>query len=100
MEYLANSLMNLSESGGTFTFNQQKNDYIYNVETPDGLLPASDNAFEFLRYIDTGISAGVCNVGNGYRSASIGFPIEVIKDEQDRVALLKAVLDFFSTTKH
>lgn len=93
-------IMQMTDFCTSFAFYQKPNDYIYNVETPDGLQPASDNAFEFLRYIDTGISAGVCNVGNGYRSASIGFPIEVIKDEQDRVALLKAVLDFFSTTKH
>lgn len=93
-------IMQMTDFCAPFAFYQKPNDYIYNVETPDGLQPASDNAFEFLRYIDTNISAGVCNVGNGYRSASIGFPIEVIKDEQDRVALLKAVLDFFSTTKH
>lgn len=96
MEYLANSLMNLSESGGTFTFNQQKNDYIYNVENPDGIAPASADAATFLRYSGSGISAGVCKKGACYRSVCIGFPIETILDPSGTASLMKVILEFFN----
>lgn len=95
VEYLANSLMNLSENGGPFTFNQQKNDYIYNVENPDGIAPASADAATFLRYSGSGISAGVCKKGTCYRSVCIGFPIETILDPSETASLMKVILEFF-----
>ena len=91
-----NKTMNLDTFSRTFDFYQRPNDYIYNVETPDGILPASDNASTFLRYTDTNIPAGVCFDGNGYRSVSLGFPIETIKRQEDRTALMKAIMMFFS----
>lgn len=78
-----------------FAFHQQPNSTIYHVETPDGLLPASKNATIFLRYNATNIPAGICNEGKGYRSISIGFPIETIKDDTERTALMKAIMDYF-----
>lgn len=95
VEYQTNSLMNLSESGGPFTFNQQKNDYIYNVENPDGIAPASADASTCLRYSGSGISAGVCKKGTCYRSVCIGFPIETILDPSETASLMKVILEFF-----
>ena len=80
-------------------FYQRPNDYIYNVETPDGLLPVSGNASSFLRYVDTGISAGVRFDGNGYRAVSIGFPLETIRDGGDLSALLGSIMNYFSSGK-
>ena len=75
-----------------FTFIRTPNPVIYNVESPDGLLPASSKAFTFLRYDDTGIPAGICNEGAGYRTACLGFPFEVIEDESVREELMKTLI--------
>lgn len=77
-------------------FHQEKNAYIYNVETPDGLMPGGDKSSTVLRYTDTNIGAGVCFDGNGYRTFCMGFPIETIKDAADRDKLFKAVFQYFS----
>ena len=49
-----------------------------------------------MRYTDTGISAGVCFEGNGYRAVSIGFPIETLKEEKDINNIISVTLEFFS----
>jgi hypothetical protein len=48
-----------------------------------------------LRYTDTGISAGVGYEGNGYRAMSLGFPIEVLKNEEDIDQIINITLEFF-----
>lgn len=77
------------------SFWQQENGSVYKVETPDGLLPASDKAASFLRYTDTDISAGICNEGKGYRSVCLGFPMETVKDKETLAGLVKAIMDYF-----
>ena len=84
--------MNLGS--GEITFHKDRNPKIYNVETPDGIVPSCDKARSFLRYTDTNISAGTCFEGNGYRSVCIGFPIEVIKDETQAADLMKGIMQF------
>lgn len=88
--------METSSLSQEIDFNQNSTDHIYKVETPDGLLPASGKASSFLRYADTDISAGVCNEGKGYRSVSVGFPIETITDESMMTGMMKAIMDFFA----
>ena len=95
---MQNKKMDFSAISCPIAFYQQPNDYIYNVETPDGILPANNAASIFLRYTDTDISAGVCFDGKGYRSASLGFPIEVIKDDDARTELMKVILNYFNNT--
>ena len=75
-------------------FHKDRNPFIYCVETPDGIVPASDKAQSFLRYSDTEISAGTCFEGEGYRTVCIGFPIEVIKGEQCTESLIKDIMKF------
>ncbi len=75
-------------------FHKDRNPFIYCVETPDGIVPASDKALSFLRYSDTEISAGTCFEGEGYRTVCIGFPIEVIKGEPCTVSLIKDIMKF------
>lgn len=94
-----NGKMDLSGFTGPFAFHQHPNDNIYNVETPDGILPASVAASTFLRYTDTNISAGVCFDGKGYRSVSIGFPIEVIKEDTARTEIMKTVMKYFDNNQ-
>jgi len=75
-------------------FHKDRNPFIYCVETPDGIVPASDKAQSFLRYSDTEISAGTCFEGEGYRTVCIGFPIEVIKEESCLEALIKDIMKY------
>ena len=78
-----------------FKFHNAYNEEVYFAETPDGLLPSNDKGSTFLRYSDTNISAGVCYEGNGYKTVSLGFPIEVIKQKEDMGSLMKTVMEFF-----
>ncbi len=75
-------------------FHKDRNPFIYCVETPDGIVPASNKALSFLRYSDTEISAGTCFEGEGYRTVCIGFPIEVIKGEPCTESLIKNIMKF------
>ena len=82
----------------------------YTVDNPDGIVPASEGAFAFLRYADTQIEAAVAYAGGyheqegdmfseggpawGYGAVSFGFPLEVLPDA-DLAAYLRAALDWF-----
>ncbi|MCR5003428.1 MAG: N-acetylmuramoyl-L-alanine amidase [Bacteroidales bacterium] len=81
---------------GGIAYQQAKFGKTYSVETADGLLPASENAAGFLRYEDTNINAGIVYIGNGYKAASIGFPIETITNEEKAAELVHELLKFFS----
>ena len=80
---------------GTFEFHNCVNPECYSVESPDGLEPASAAGKTVLRYTDTGISAGVGYEGNGYRAMSLGFPIEVLNNEEDIDQIINITLEFF-----
>jgi len=78
-----------------FSFNRDRTAGIYAVESPDGLMPASDKSSIFLRYTDTNVSAGVCFDSGTYKTVSLGFPLETVLDEKELLSLMKASLDFF-----
>ncbi len=83
--------------GRDMDFHNDINKECYCVETPDGIAPVSaKTGSTFLRYADTGISAGVCFEGKGYRTVSLGFPIETLKDEKDINDIIGTTLEFFS----
>lgn len=88
----SNGLLKLNAD--QISFHKDRNPLIYNVETPDGIVPASDRAQSFMRYTDTNISAGTCYEGNGYRTVCIGFPIEVIKDRGQMGTLIDDIMIF------
>ena len=48
-----------------------------------------------MRYTDTGISAGICHQGDGYKTVCLGFPIEALRDENDREQIIKTTIEFF-----
>ena len=62
----------------------------------DGISPASGKSRSFMRYADTGISAGICHEGNGYRTVCLGFPIETLDSEEDIDRIIRLTLEFFS----
>ncbi|MBR5856008.1 MAG: N-acetylmuramoyl-L-alanine amidase, partial [Bacteroidales bacterium] len=79
---------------GKFTFNNQLNDKIYIVETPDGLLPASKDAYTIFRYPGNNISAGVAYSGT-YNVVSLGFPIETLESSCQIDRLMEEITNFF-----
>lgn len=80
-----------SKDMGGFEFYMKHNPDRYCVETPDGIVPAN-GARTFLRYADTGISAGIIFKGKGYMTACLGFPIETIQKEEDINSLISNIL--------
>ncbi len=81
---------------GKVSYHNEINEECYCVESPDGIAPASDKGSTFLKYEDTGISAGVCHEGKGYRTVCLGFPVETLKEEDDINKIISITLDFFS----
>jgi hypothetical protein len=81
---------------GTLEICNEINSEQYCVESPDGILPGSKSASSFMRYTDSGISAGICNDGKGYRTVCLGFPIESLTSEKDIDNVINITLEFFS----
>lgn len=85
------------DSSDAFAYHNEMNPDSYCVETTDGIAPVSARTGStFLTYSDTGVSAAVCYEGNGYKSVSIGFPIETLKDKKDINDIISITLQFFS----
>lgn len=78
-----------------YAFHNTLNPHCYCVETPDGIVPASDSGATVMRYSDTNVSAGICHEGNGYRTVCLGFPIETLKSETDIDQIIRITLEFF-----
>ncbi len=92
---LRNRMLDLSDTSGMLPFRKDRNQVIYNVETPDGIVPSSENACTFLRYSDTDISAGTCFKTDTYRTVCLGFPIETLNDRNDMEVLIGSIMRFF-----
>ena len=71
------------------------NPHQYSVESPDGILPSGKGASSLMRYADSGITAGVCKEGNGYRTVCLGFPIESLTSEENINEIIGLTLEFF-----
>lgn len=92
---MKNAALDMTGSIGRMGFHRYRNKVIYNVETPDGIVPASDKSQTFLRYTDTNISAAVCFEAEHYKTACIGLPIEVLEKQSDINALIERILKYF-----
>lgn len=68
----------------------------YSVETPDGIAPASETGKVIMRYSDTGLPAGICHQGEGYRTICLGFPIEALKEDYDIDTIISNSLEYFN----
>lgn len=77
------------------TYNSQ-NAVSYCVEAPDGIAPASSDARTVLRYSDTSVPAGIVYQGKGYKTVCLGFPIEILKDNDDIRSVIASSLSFLS----
>lgn len=67
----------------------------YAAQSPDALWPMGENAFSAFAY-GGGQSAGVAFKGKDYRTVSMGFPFECIKNSDVRCRAMKALLDFLT----
>ena len=92
---MKNESIDMASKIGKTEFWKGRNSRIYNVETPDGIVPASEKSHTFLRYADTNISAAVCFDAGAYKTASLGFPIEVLKKQDDINAIVAEILSYF-----
>ena len=81
---------------GNLEITNEINSKQYCVESPDGILPGVKSATSFMRYADSGISAGICNEGKGYRTVCLGFPIEALTSEDKINEIMELTLEFFS----
>lgn len=78
-------------SGTQLRFETKRNAKIYAAEAPDGIEPATPAGKTLFRYSENNISAGIGEKG---RTVLLGFPFEVITDENTRNLLMKAVLQW------
>ena len=78
---------------GKYNYSNELNTESYIVESPDGIEPASDDAYTVFRYGENNLSAGVAFQGK-YKTCILGFPFESIKSAEERDQLMKAVLSF------
>jgi len=95
IEYLAGSGF-MPEGGEAGELLTESNTLKYCVEAPDGLIPATKGGEEIMRYADSGISAGICHQGDGYRTVCLGFPVEALADDNDIDRIISKTIEFFS----
>ena len=78
-----------------FLIYRQPNAQHYAAIAPDALLPTTNKAFTAFAY-GGGQSAGVAYQGKTYRTLSMGFPFECIRDAEVRAKAMKAILKFLT----
>ena len=83
---------NVNGLGTTLTFYRHLNEHHYAAQQPD-ILQATGEAIIPMAYSD-GYSAAVAYSGPDYRTFTMGFPLECIKDEQQRVSAMHAILTY------
>jgi hypothetical protein len=79
---------------GKLNFNTGYSESIYSVESPDAIEPSGKGAITGFRYSENNTSAGVLYKGR-YGIVAIGFPFETIINEEQRLVLMKQILNFF-----
>lgn len=86
------SPMKLNKS--VYTFYNEPNKDFYSTESPDGIEPSSKEAFTFMRYTDSNVSAAIAYPGKNYRTIVLGFPFETIRLSEDRDQLMIQLINF------
>ena len=81
--------------GSRYVFNTERNDRVYAVESPDGIIPAGTGAYTVFRYRENNISAGVAYQG-GYKTVILGFPVETLDSQEQIDCLMQEVIRFFN----
>ncbi|MBR2867352.1 MAG: xanthan lyase [Alistipes sp.] len=82
----------------TLQFNTELSEDIYAVESPEVVTPVGSDAFVALRYRANAQSAAVASAGT-QPTLVVGFPIETIRDENERNKLMSIALKFLTESK-
>ena len=90
------AVQSLYDFKGNFSFYTTPNSYSYSAEAPDGIEPFGPGAWTIFRYSDNNISAGVAYKGE-YKTVSLGFPLETLKEESQLNNIIEQILIFFET---
>lgn len=83
--------------GMEFTFHRHLNERHYAAHHPEILEPVYP-AFSAMKYADD-FSACVAYNGTDYKTITMGFPLECIKDEPKRNSIMRGLLQFLLTSK-
>ena len=83
---------NVQGLGMTFDTWRTLNEQHYAATAPDILSPLA-SSFCVMRYAD-GRNAAVAYSGRDYRTFTMGFPLECIKDERTRASIMKGILNY------
>ncbi|MGB9691328.1 MAG: N-acetylmuramoyl-L-alanine amidase [Candidatus Sumerlaeaceae bacterium] len=67
-------------------------DGVYGVESPGGIAPAHKSGKLVLRYVDTGVGAGIVDQVNQARIAVVAFPLECVVGFDARRAIFEELL--------
>lgn len=86
------SICSINGSGLNFNIYREMNDKCYAVPHVTSLQPV-DGAFAMLQYINN-MPAAIAHDGTDYKSITMGFPIESIKEPRQRNLLMEAVTNF------
>lgn len=79
--------------GMQFNFYHQLNEQHYAATHTEVLMPAAEHAFCAMVY-DNNTSAAVAYKGNDYRSMTLGFPFECIKQSSHRKNIMQGILNY------
>lgn len=82
----------------SFTFWSEPNNQSYYVEAPDALEPTDKKAIKIGEYKNSGLCAGVLYNGS-YNICTFGFPIETIKEQNERDVLVNSALKYLLKDK-
>ncbi len=80
---------------GNFEYYSQLNSKKYVCEAPDAFNPAGKDSYTVFRYPQTSISAAVAYPGTDYKTIVFGFPIEVLKTQDQIDNLIGQTISFF-----
>lgn len=78
---------------GNYNYYNTLNSKSYVVENPDAVEPVGDQAYTVYRYPENNFSAGTFYKGDQYNTCILGFPIESVKQENKRIALIKGIVN-------
>ena len=77
---------------GDYPFHDKPNGEVYSVECTDAIAPSDKDGKIFLRYPVNNAPAAVSYSPSKYRAVCIAVPLETLKSEKDRKALVKKSL--------
>lgn len=88
--------MEVEGIGRRFSIHLSHNADHYGATHPDAILPASSKAFAAMAY-SSRQGAAVAYAGHRYRTFTMAFPLECIKEQADRDVAMKTILAFLLT---